>query len=217
MLKGEAVSYHGNGARRGNKLRLSAHILTIHEQPKEGKDERDKRADALRRVQFILARLLRQALLLPQPGKGKTIFSLSGARSWITLNTHIGRRSQVVFYRKKIVCEVLASIVCRCEGFPFLLHEQISPCYYYYCSSVLGSCWWRGLPSQYMHTIGLEERQRRAKKALIHKRLNHTTIYDVKSRVILIFYYTSPLLATCFYSKERKSYFMVSLIEVVKK
>lgn len=32
--------------------------------------------------------------------------------------------------------------------------------------------------------------------------------------VILIFYYT---FATCFYSKERKSYFMVSLIEVVKK
>lgn len=45
---------------------------------------------------------------------------------------------------------------------------------------------------------------------------SHDTIHNVwcKVGVILIFYYT---FATCFYSKERKSYFMVSLIEVVKK
>lgn len=60
-------------------------------------------------------------------------------------------------------------------------------CYYcYYARRCCSYCWFRP------HTFN-------ALAALIHKRLNHTTIYDVKS-VILIFYYT---FATCFYSKER--------------
>lgn len=60
--------------------------------------------------------------------------------------------------------------------------------------------------------VSLKHMQARLGRSHTQTRLkSHDTIYDVKS-VILIFYYTS---ATCFYSKERKSYFMVSLIEVV--
>lgn len=112
----------------------------------------------------------------------------------IELNTHI------VFYivklRTRTVCGQSSRAPWDCEGFFLLPASIITP---EVAILVIVS------PS---HTF-----KRRSVDALIHKRLNHTTIYDVKS-VILIFYYT---FATCFYSKERKSYFMVSLIEVVKK
>lgn len=156
---------------------------------KREKDERDERADALRRVQFILTRLLRQGFSGEERGKqGKTIFSLSGARSRLKLNTHIGRSKSYFIERK--LCAKCSRALCHCEGFPFLLHGTSLPA----IIIIAARCWFVGGGAFHRNTCTRSDSKGREERKSSHTQTlkSHDNIWcKVEGDTYFLLYFAS--------------------------